>query len=31
VPVRDTFYGMTEIVVREPGGHTVCFAAKTKS
>jgi uncharacterized glyoxalase superfamily protein PhnB len=25
---RTTFYGMREIVVREPGGHLVCFAAK---
>ncbi len=29
VPVRITFYGMQEIVVREPGGNCVCFAAKT--
>ena len=28
VPVRTTFYGMKEIVVREPGGHIACFAAK---
>lgn len=28
VPDRVTFYGMREIVVREPGGHVVCFAAK---
>jgi hypothetical protein len=27
VPVRTTFYGMKEIVVREPGGNLVCFAA----
>lgn len=27
-PVRTTFYGMKEIVVREPGGHVICFAAK---
>jgi uncharacterized glyoxalase superfamily protein PhnB len=27
-PVRDTFYGMREIVVREPGGNAVCFAAR---
>jgi uncharacterized glyoxalase superfamily protein PhnB len=31
VPVRHTFYGMTEIVVREPGGHCVCFAARTRT
>jgi uncharacterized glyoxalase superfamily protein PhnB len=30
VPDRVTFYGMREIVVREPGGHLVCFAAKVK-
>lgn len=29
-PTRDTFYGMREIVVREPGGHAVVFAAKIK-
>lgn len=29
-PMRDMFYGMTEITVREPGGHTVIVAAKTK-
>ena len=28
VPVRTTFYGMQGIVVREPGGNAVCFAAK---
>jgi uncharacterized glyoxalase superfamily protein PhnB len=28
LPERTTFYGMREIVVREPGGHLVCFAAK---
>lgn len=28
VPVRDTFYGMREIVVREPGGNAVVFAAR---
>ncbi len=27
IPERTTFYGMREIVVREPGGHLVCFAA----
>jgi uncharacterized glyoxalase superfamily protein PhnB len=26
VPVRKTFYGATEIGVREPGGHIVLFA-----
>jgi hypothetical protein len=26
VPRRQTFYGMDEIGVREPGGHTVMFA-----
>jgi uncharacterized glyoxalase superfamily protein PhnB len=30
VPERTTFYGMREIVVREPGGHIVCFAARVK-
>jgi hypothetical protein len=29
VPVRTTFYGMQEIVVREPGGNLVCFAARS--
>ncbi len=29
-PVRDTFYGMTEVVVREPGGNTICFAGRTE-
>lgn len=28
VPVRDTFYGMREIAVREPGGNVICLAAK---
>jgi catechol 2,3-dioxygenase-like lactoylglutathione lyase family enzyme len=28
LPERTTFYGMREIVVREPGGHLVCFAAR---
>jgi uncharacterized glyoxalase superfamily protein PhnB len=28
MPVRDTFYGMREIVVREPGGNSVCFSAR---
>lgn len=25
---RTTFYGMREVVVREPGGNLVCFAAR---
>jgi len=29
VPERVTFYGMREIGVSEPSGHTVIFAAKT--
>jgi len=29
LPERLTFYGMREIGVREPSGHTVIFAAKT--
>lgn len=29
-PRHDTFYGMTEIYVREPGGNVVGFAAPTK-
>jgi hypothetical protein len=28
VPPRTTFYGMQEIVLREPGGNLVCFAAR---
>jgi hypothetical protein len=28
---RTTFYGMREIGVFEPGGHTVIFAARTSS
>ena len=28
VPLRKTFYGMHEIVVREPGGHAVTFASR---
>ncbi len=28
MPMRTTFYGMKEFMVREPGGHFVCFAAK---
>ena len=31
MPVRDTFYGMREIVVREPGGHSLCFAARIQT
>lgn len=30
MPERDTFYGMKEIAVFEPGGHTVVFAKKTQ-
>ena len=30
-PVRTTFYGMQEIVVKEPGGNLVVFAAKAPS
>ncbi len=30
MPERKTFYGMREIVVREPGGNLVCFAARSK-
>jgi len=29
LPERTTFYGMREIGVFEPGGHTVIFAART--
>jgi uncharacterized glyoxalase superfamily protein PhnB len=29
LPVRTAFYGMKEIGVREPGGHYVCFAARS--
>ena len=29
MPERVTFYGMREIGVSEPGGHTVVFAAKS--
>jgi uncharacterized glyoxalase superfamily protein PhnB len=28
IPERTTFYGMREIVVREPGGHVLGFAAR---
>jgi uncharacterized glyoxalase superfamily protein PhnB len=31
LPERVTFYGMREIGVREPSGHTVVFAARTSS
>jgi hypothetical protein len=30
VPIRTTFYGMKEILVRDPGGNVVCFAAKVQ-
>ena len=30
MPERTTFYGMREIGVFEPGGHTVIFAARTE-
>ena len=26
VPKRETFYGMTEVLVREPAGHVIVFA-----
>jgi catechol 2,3-dioxygenase-like lactoylglutathione lyase family enzyme len=29
MPERETFYGMKEIGIFEPGGHTVVFAMKT--
>ncbi len=29
MPVRDTFYGMKEIGVRDPAGHYITFAAQT--
>ena len=29
-PVRTTFYGMKEIVIKEPGGNIVVFAAKAQ-
>ena len=29
-PRHDTFYGMTEFYIREPGGNVVGFAASTK-
>ena len=28
MPERTTFYGMREIMVREPGGNIICFAAR---
>jgi uncharacterized glyoxalase superfamily protein PhnB len=28
VPLRKTFYGMHEITVREPGGHSITFASR---
>lgn len=28
VPVRTTFYGMKEIVVKDPGGNVIVFSAK---
>ena len=28
MPERKTFYGMVEIGVRDPGGHTIVFAAR---
>jgi hypothetical protein len=31
MPERTTFYGMREIGLFEPGGHTVVFAARTQS
>ncbi len=30
-PKHDEFYGMTEITIREPGGHLATFASKTIS
>jgi len=29
MPERETFYGMKEVGIFEPGGHTVIFAVKT--
>jgi len=29
MPERETFYGMREVGIFEPGGHTVIFAVKT--
>jgi len=31
MPRRTTFYGMTEIGVREPGGHFLVFAQRTEA
>jgi hypothetical protein len=31
LPERTTFYGMREIGVFEPGGHTVIFAARASA
>ena len=28
MPERTTFYGMREILVREPGGNIICFAGR---
>ena len=30
LPKRKTFYGATEVIVREPGGHVVIFAQMAK-
>lgn len=30
MPERTAFYGMKEIVVREPGGFAVCFASRVE-
>ena len=30
VPVRTTFYGMKEIVVKDPGGNVIVFSAKAQ-
>jgi uncharacterized glyoxalase superfamily protein PhnB len=29
LPKRQTFYGATEVIVREPAGHVVAFAQRT--
>jgi uncharacterized glyoxalase superfamily protein PhnB len=31
VPLRKTFYGMHEIMVREPGGHAITLASRIPS
>ncbi|MBN9658737.1 MAG: hypothetical protein J0H49_11205 [Acidobacteria bacterium] len=31
MPERTAFYGMREIVVREPGGFAVCFASRVEA